>query len=1138
MTITSIIDGVSDGTCSANAANGHPKMVELYVDGTVDFSVGSGYNLEVETNGSGGGAETWNLKPLSSLGTITDSFVYIINNATSKTVFETMYPAGASLPQVNDAGIFLNGNDSIRITDENGTVLDQLGNPADIDGTAGDYSADWAYADSYLRRNDGILPNGGTFNVANWTVGSAWGTVSCAEMATDVGFGSYSVTALSVTTQNITIQLDTDGLATITTTQIDNGSTGAGGIASYSLDVTNFTCTDIGSNTVNLTVTDNKGGSASAPATVLVEDSIVPTVLTQNITVQLDTDGLATLTTTQIDNGSTDNCSIASYSLDITSFTCTNIGPNTVILTVNDANGNSNSETATVTIADSEVPTVLTQNITVELDANGLATITTTQIDNSSTDNCSIATSSLDVTNFTCANIGPNTVNLTINDVNGNSNSASAIVTIVDAVAPNVVTQNITVQLDGAGNATITAAEIENGTTDSCGIASSSLDTTSFTIADLGPNTVNLTVTDVNGNSASAPATVTVVDTVVPIVITQDITVQLNSDGLATITPAQIDNGSTAEVPISSYTLDNTNFTCEDIGLNTVNLTVTDINDISATASATVTVEDNIAPTVITNNITVQLNNDGLATITPAQIDNSSTDNCAIATYSLNITEFDCSSIGENIVSLTVTDVNNNNASESATITVEDITAPTVQTQDITIQLDSNGLATITTNQIDNSSIDNCAIANYSLNITEFNCESIGENTVSLTVTDVNDNSASATATVTVEDTTAPTVNTQNITVQLDSEGTANITSEMIDAISTDNCEIDNYEIDITNFTCDNIGENTVTLTVTDIYENSSTASAIVTVEDTIAPNVVTVEPFTLQLDEFGSTITISVEDIENGSTDACGIDSYSLDVYDFDCTNVGENIVTLSVTDINGNTGTATTIVTIEDISTATIITQDITITLNSRGEASITTDLIDNGSFDNCGIASISLDKTNFDCATIGEHIVTLTILDNSDNSSSETAIVTVTSFDIDGDLIADNCDDDMDGDGILNEVDNCETTYNPDQKDVDFNGIGDACDEAPTVAAQGFSPNGDGIGDTFIIEGLHRFPDNTLEIYNRWGSKVFSQNSYQNDWNGIANGKGVLRKNQKLPAGPYFYVLIAKQDQIYKGWMYINY
>lgn len=59
--------------------------------------------------------------------------------------------------------------------------------------------------------------------------------------------------------------------------------------------------------------------------------------------------------------------------------------------------------------------------------------------------------------------------------------------------------------------------------------------------------------------------------------------------------------------------------------------------------------------------------------------------------------------------------------------------------------------------------------------------------------------------------------------------------------------------------------------------------------------------------------------------------------------------------------------------------------------------------------------------------------------------------------------------------------------------------------------FTPNGDGVNDHFFIDNLINYPYSQLEIYNRWGKKVYSTNNYQNDW----DGKGVAD-------GVYYYVL----------------
>ncbi|MBK8504512.1 MAG: hypothetical protein IPL46_21270 [Saprospiraceae bacterium] len=336
--------------------------------------------------------------------------------------------------------------------------------------------------------------------------------------------------------------------------------------------------------------------------------------------------------------------------------------------------------------------------------------------------------------------MGSNAVVLTVTDVNGNVSTCNSTVTVEDNVAPIAVCQDITVQLDGSGLASITAIQIDNGSTDNCGIASLAIDISSFDCSDVGSNAVVLTVTDVNGNVSTCNSTVTVEDNVAPIAVCQDITVQLDGSGLASITAIQIDNGSTDNCGIASLTIDISSFDCSDVGSNAVVLTVTDVNGNVSTCNSTVTVEDNVAPIAVCQDITVQLDGSGLASITAIQIDNGSTDNCGIASLTIDISSFDCSDVGSNAVVLTVTDVNGNVSTCNSTVTVEDNVAPIAVCQDITVQLDGSGLASITAIQIDNGSTDNCGIASLTIDISSFDCSDVGSNAVVLTVTDVNGN--------------------------------------------------------------------------------------------------------------------------------------------------------------------------------------------------------------------------------------------------------------------------------------------------------------------------------------------------------------------------------------------------------------
>lgn len=159
---------------------------------------------------------------------------------------------------------------------------------------------------------------------------------------------------------------------------------------------------------------------------------------------------------------------------------------------------------------DTEPPVLRTRNPIIQLNQSGQANLTVEQVDDGTRDNVGIRELLLSQTTFDCSHVGVNEVSFRAIDVNGNEASTTVSVTVVDNIVPVVRTKAFTLMLDEEGFGVLSAEDIDDGSSDNCGIESMSISKTEFGRADAGDNTVTLTVRDVNGNSSSATATVRV----------------------------------------------------------------------------------------------------------------------------------------------------------------------------------------------------------------------------------------------------------------------------------------------------------------------------------------------------------------------------------------------------------------------------------------------------------------------------------------------------------------------------------------------------------------------------------------------------------------------------------------------------
>ena len=142
-------------------------------------------------------------------------------------------------------------------------------------------------------------------------------------------------------------------------------------------------CSDGGDKEVTLTMGDVANHYDTCTTTVFVKDNILPEAMCiADFDTHLDELGQATISPTDIDDRSSDNC-MNDLQLQVSPrhFTCDNVGGKTVNLLVTDSSGNSAECTATATVRDNISPRAVCQPYTIQLDDNGAATMDPNDID-------------------------------------------------------------------------------------------------------------------------------------------------------------------------------------------------------------------------------------------------------------------------------------------------------------------------------------------------------------------------------------------------------------------------------------------------------------------------------------------------------------------------------------------------------------------------------------------------------------------------------------------------------------------------------------------------------------------------------------------------------------------------------------
>lgn len=232
--------------------------------------------------------------------------------------------------------------------------------------------------------------------------GYLWSNGASGSNNTGVPAGSYSVTLTDdngcETTQSFEITeppvLDVT-IGTVQNVSCPNDNTGSasvvvsGGTPGYlyawSSGSQSETANNLTAGLYTVDVTDANGCVTTTEVEIEANDTEAPLVSTQDVTIFLDENGNANLPAAQVDNGSTDNCNIATLVLSQSAFGCADLGDNSVTLQAADATGNTAENTATVTVLDILPPQIICPDHIMSTDCSGEVNYDLPEFD----DNCS-----------------------------------------------------------------------------------------------------------------------------------------------------------------------------------------------------------------------------------------------------------------------------------------------------------------------------------------------------------------------------------------------------------------------------------------------------------------------------------------------------------------------------------------------------------------------------------------------------------------------------------------------------------------------------------------------------------------------------------------------------------------------------
>jgi hypothetical protein len=621
------------------------------------------------------------------------------------------------------------------------------------------------------------------------------------------------------------------------------------------------------------------------------------------------------------------------------------IGTDRFTYTISDVYGAQATATVFITLNDTIAPTITTPTpITVEAtSATGVA-ISLPAIQSFiaaavASDNIGVAS----LSNNAGAQfpLGATIVSFTARDLAGNQTVVSSTVTVVDTTAPRLTppANIIVAAVNSAGtpnsNATITGF-LNSATAIDAVSGNVAVTHNGLTMFPLGTTTVTFSARDAYGNVSTASSTITVNDLTPPVVIAP---ADVYVEATAPLTPVILGTATVNDNVDTGLIASNNSTASFPVGASTVTWRASDAYGNVGTATQQVVISDTTAPIVTapTSIIVAAVNGAGtpasnatIASFLTAASANDLLDGNIIPKHN-GLATFP---LGTTTVTFSATDAKANRGTATATVTVVDQTKPVVSVPaNITVAaVDAYGapashatIASFLGAATANDNVDG-AITPSNNAPTQF---PLGVTTVTFSATDAYGNTGSAAASVTVQNQSAPTVTPPaNLTVAaVNASGTA-ASDPYITAFLNGATAVDllGNVLTVSNngLTQFPLGITTVTFSATDVYANTGTATATITVRDQTSPIVIAPAAIIVAaVDAYGTPASDPyIATFLNGATAQDNVNpNPTISNNAAAQLPLGTTTVIFSANDGYGNIGTASSTITVNDLTPPMVI-------------------------------------------------------------------------------------------------------------------------------------------------------------------------------------------------------------------------